>query len=98
MILFFSNLLLYFIIPFLFLKFLLNIDHFLISLLILEILSLSFYFILSINLFRIFFERVFILYFLIILVCEGVLGLCLLVAINYSYGSDYLFLLSKLTC
>lgn len=96
--LYFSYIIIYILIPFLFLKFLMNKDHFLISLLILELLSLSFYFILSVNLFGLFFESVFIFYFLIILVCEGVLGLCLLVSVNYRYGSDYLFLNSNLIC
>ena len=98
MILFFSNILLFIIIPLFFLKFIINKNHFLISLLVLEVLSLSFYFVLSLNLFSLFFEGVFIFYFLIILVCEGVLGLCLLVVVNYRYGSDYLFLLNKLIC
>ena len=98
MILLFRKFLFFFIIPVFFMKFLLNRSHFLLRLLILEVLSLSLYFILCVNIFGIYFELVFILYFLIILVCEGVLGLCLLVVVNYRYGSDYLFLINKLIC
>lgn len=85
-------------VPSLFLKFLFNLNHFLVRLLTLEMVSLVIYLILSLNLFSLFFEGVFILYFLIMLVCEGVLGLCLLVRVNYGYGSDYLFLFNKLIC
>ena len=43
-------------------------------------------------------DSVFLLYFLVIMVCEGVLGLSILILIRFSYGVDYLFNFNKLLC
>lgn len=95
---FFSILVFFFIIPVCLLKFILNFNHLLISLLVLEFLSLRFFFGLSGSFHFLSLESVFLLYFLVIVVCEGVLGLCILVLISFSYGVDYIFVYNKLLC
>lgn len=95
---FFLILVFFFIIPICLLKFMLNFNHLLISLLVLEFLSLRFFFGLSRSFHYLNLESVFLLYFLVIVVCEGVLGLCILVLISFSYGVDYIFTYNKLLC
>lgn len=85
-------------VPLAFFKFVLNYKHLLVSLLCLEFISLRFFIGLTTNLRFFNLESVFILYFLVIVVCEGVLGLCLLVILSFYYGRDYLFVFNKLVC
>lgn len=86
------------IIPVCFLKFIFNINHLLNRLLSLEFISLSFMlgFREVLNIYEI--NRVYLLYFLVIIVCEGVLGLRFLVLIRFNYGNDYLFNYNNLAC
>nr|QFX74891.1 NADH dehydrogenase subunit 4L [Pleonexes koreana] len=95
---FFSFFVFFFVIPLCLLKFILNLNHLLISLLILEFISLSFFFGLCSSMHFFNLELVFLLYFLVMVVCEGVLGLCVLVLMSFSYGMDYIFVFNKLLC
>lgn len=95
----FLNIIIYFfIIPLCILKFILNFNHLLVRLITLELIALSFFFGLRINLQFMALDSVFLLYFLVIMVCEGVLGLSILILIRFSYGVDYLFNFNKLLC
>lgn len=87
-----------FVVPLCFYKFILNFDHLLVRLFILEFISLSFFLGLRLGIEYFNFELVFLLYFLVIVVCEGVLGLCLLVLLSFGYGGDFLFVFNKLLC
>ena len=95
---FFSLFIFFFVIPLCVFKFILNFNHFLISLLVLEFISLRFFFGVSNRLQFFSLDYVFLLYFLVIVVCEGVLGLCILVLLSFTYGVDYLFVFNKLLC
>lgn len=88
----------FFIIPLVLLKFIINYKHLLVRLLCLEFISLRFFLGIRSRLDFFVCERVFLLYFLVIVVCEGVLGLCLLILLRFFYGDDYLFRYNKLTC
>nr|YP_009643489.1 NADH dehydrogenase subunit 4L [Dysdercus decussatus]APO08932.1 NADH dehydrogenase subunit 4L [Dysdercus decussatus] len=74
-----------------------NHKHLLLTLFSLEYLVLFLYFIFNIFLMLSGFEIYFILIFLIFSVCEGALGLGVLVSMIRSHGNDYLSSLSVLT-
>nr|AFI54730.1 NADH dehydrogenase subunit 4L [Acanthosoma labiduroides] len=71
--------------------------HILLSLLSLEFMVLSTYFILFITMLFFGFESYFIIIFLVFTVCEGALGLSLLVMLVRNQGNDYLSSMSVLT-
>lgn len=71
------------------LVFLIHRNHFLIILLRLEIIVVILYFILYIYFYRIFNELFFLMIYLTIRVCEGVLGLSVLVSMVRVHGNDY---------
>nr|AXI98723.1 NADH dehydrogenase subunit 4L [Pseudoniphargus sp. 1-Balearics] len=77
--------------------FVLNYSHLLNSLLSLEFISSSVFFLMVIS-FSGLSEEIFSLYFLVMLVCESVLGLSLLISSIYSYGSNYTKNMSSVLC
>nr|AFI54756.1 NADH dehydrogenase subunit 4L [Sastragala edessoides] len=72
-------------------------NHILLSLLSLEFMVLATYFILFTTMLLFGFESYFILIFLVFTVCEGALGLSLLVMLVRNQGNDYLSSMSLLT-
>nr|CTP93716.1 NADH dehydrogenase subunit 4L [Pseudoniphargus gorbeanus] len=78
-------------------SFVFNYFHLLNSLLSLEFVSLSI-FLIMIYVFSGLSEEIFSLYFLIMLVCESVLGLSLLIVSVYSYSYDYMKNMNLLVC
>nr|AXI98736.1 NADH dehydrogenase subunit 4L [Pseudoniphargus sp. 1-Basque] len=78
-------------------SFLFNYHRFLNSLLSLEFMSLS-VFLMVMYMFSCFSEEIFSLYFLVMLVCESVMGLSLLIVSIYSYSYDYMKSISVLVC
>lgn len=80
------------------LRFILNYSHLLNSLLRLEIISVSIFFLIGLRIIRLGIEIFYLLYFMVILVCEGVLGLSLLIVISYSYGRDRIQRFNSLVC
>nr|YP_009160740.1 NADH dehydrogenase subunit 4L [Pseudoniphargus daviui]CCB84637.1 NADH dehydrogenase subunit 4L [Pseudoniphargus daviui] len=78
-------------------SFMLNYSHLLNSLLSLEFVSSSVFFLIVIK-FSGFSEEIFSLYFLVMLVCESVLGLSLLITSVYSYSFDYMKSMSSVMC
>nr|APL97254.1 NADH dehydrogenase subunit 4L [Linevichella vortex] len=79
-------------------SFIMNYSHFLNSLLSLEFLALSVYWWLSLSLFSIHSDFLLVLFYLCVSVCEGVLGLSLLISSVYSHGSDYMKGYNFLSC
>nr|AXI98671.1 NADH dehydrogenase subunit 4L [Pseudoniphargus pedrerae] len=78
-------------------SFLLNYSHLLSSLLSLEFIASSMFFLMVIK-FSMVSEEIFSLYFLVMLVCESVLGLSLLITSIYSYSFDYMKSMSSVVC
>nr|YP_009513836.1 NADH dehydrogenase subunit 4L [Pseudoniphargus stocki]AXH38227.1 NADH dehydrogenase subunit 4L [Pseudoniphargus stocki] len=78
-------------------SFVLNYSHLLNSLLSLEFISGGVFFLMMIK-FSGFSEEIFSLYFLVMLVCESVLGLSLLITSIYSYSFDYMKSMSSVVC
>nr|AXH38212.1 NADH dehydrogenase subunit 4L [Pseudoniphargus sp. 1-Portugal] len=78
-------------------SFLLNYSHLLNSLLSLEFISSSVFFLIVVK-FSGLSEEIFSLYFLVMLVCESVLGLSLLIISIYSYSVDYMKSMSSVLC
>lgn len=79
-------------------RFILNYNHLIRTLLRLEILSLTIYFLLGGLLLNIGYEIFYLLYFLVIVVCEGVRGLAILIAVTYRFGEDYYKSFNILLC
>nr|DAZ91233.1 TPA_asm: ND4L [Gammarus fossarum] len=79
-------------------SFILNYSHVLNSLLSLELLVLMVYWLLSLNLFNMGGDSFFMVFYVVMSVCEGVLGLSLLIMGVYSHGSDYMMSYSVLNC
>lgn len=79
-------------------RFTLNYSHLLNSLLSLELMSVRIFFLINISFINSGLELFYVLYFLVILVCEGVLGLSLLIVSLYRYGEDYINSFSILIC
>nr|AXI98801.1 NADH dehydrogenase subunit 4L [Pseudoniphargus sp. 6-Morocco A] len=78
-------------------SFVFNYSHLLNSLLSLEYISSGIFFLMVIK-FSGFSEEIFSLYFLVMLVCESVLGLSLLITSVYSYSFDYMKSISSVMC
>jgi len=76
----------------------LNKYYLLLMLMRIEYLSVVIFFFLYINMFIIKLEMFLIMIYLVFCVCEGVLGLCLLVVIIRCYGNNYVKSLSLLKC
>nr|YP_003875589.1 NADH dehydrogenase subunit 4L [Caprella mutica]ADA69734.1 NADH dehydrogenase subunit 4L [Caprella mutica] len=81
-----------------FLKFIFNYNHLLVSLLCLEFVSIIFFMSVCMLLFVGSMEPIYMLYFLVMLVSEGVLGLCLLILLSFCYGDDNLSSYNMLLC
>lgn len=75
-----------------------NLKHLLLILLSLEfiVLRLFFYLLIYLNLFN--FEQYFVIFYLIFSVCEGALGLSILVSLIRTHGNDYFQSFSILQC
>nr|APL97244.1 NADH dehydrogenase subunit 4L [Garjajewia cabanisii] len=80
------------------LSFVLNYGHLLNSLLSLEFLSLVIYWWLSVSMTYAGKDFFFSLFYLVMVACEGVLGLSLLISSVYSHGVDYMKSYSSLSC
>nr|AXI98814.1 NADH dehydrogenase subunit 4L [Pseudoniphargus sp. 6-Morocco B] len=78
-------------------SFVFNYSHLLNSLLSLEYISSGVFFLMVIK-FSGLSEEIFSLYFLVMLVCESVLGLSLLITSVYSYSFDYMKSISSVVC
>nr|YP_009513824.1 NADH dehydrogenase subunit 4L [Pseudoniphargus carpalis]AXH38202.1 NADH dehydrogenase subunit 4L [Pseudoniphargus carpalis] len=78
-------------------SFLLNYSHLLNSLLSLEFISSGIFFLMVMK-FSGLSEEIFSLYFLVILVCESVLGLSLLITSIYGYSLDYMKSMMSVVC
>nr|YP_010034195.1 NADH dehydrogenase subunit 4L [Arhopalus unicolor]YP_010363586.1 NADH dehydrogenase subunit 4L [Cephalallus oberthueri]QOW83734.1 NADH dehydrogenase subunit 4L [Arhopalus unicolor]UNZ12700.1 NADH dehydrogenase subunit 4L [Cephalallus oberthueri] len=70
--------------------------HLLLMLLSLEFIVLSLYFLIFIYLFNMNYEYYFSMIFLTMSVCEGVLGLSILVMMIRTHGNDYILTFSSL--
>nr|DAZ91344.1 TPA_asm: ND4L [Gammarus chevreuxi] len=79
-------------------SFIFNYSHLLSSLLSLEFLALTVYWCLSLSIFNVGGDFFFVLFYLVMAVCEGVLGLSILISVSYSHGSDYMKMFSSLSC
>nr|DAZ91300.1 TPA_asm: ND4L [Crypturopus inflatus] len=78
-------------------SFILNNRHFLTSLLSLEYMVVLIYWGASVVIFKeadFFFS----LFYLTVVVCEGALGLSLLISATYSHGSDFMKMYNSLNC
>nr|YP_008757617.1 NADH dehydrogenase subunit 4L [Lepidocampa weberi]AEV44882.1 NADH dehydrogenase subunit 4L [Lepidocampa weberi] len=73
-------------------------NYLLVMLMMLEYCMLSLFFIMSMFLLELSGDLYFMLFFLTVSVCEGVLGLGILVSMVRSYGNDYFMGLSVLQC
>nr|APX39528.1 NADH dehydrogenase subunit 4L [Oulema melanopus] len=78
------------------LVFLINRNHFLMMLLSLEMIVVILYFILYIYFYSMFNELFFLMIYLTMSVCEGVLGLSILVSMVRVHGNDYVMSFSFL--
>nr|AXI98593.1 NADH dehydrogenase subunit 4L [Pseudoniphargus grandis] len=78
-------------------SFVFNYSHLLNSLLSLEFISSSVFFLMAVK-FSGLSEEIFSLYFLVMLVCESVLGLSLLIISIYSHSTDYMKSMSSVLC
>nr|ARH54581.1 NADH dehydrogenase subunit 4L [Platystomos albinus] len=77
-------------------SFSLNRKHFLVMLLSLEFLVISLYLLLSLNFCLLSNEYFFLMIFLTMSVCEGALGLSILVSLIRSFGNDYIMNMTML--
>nr|YP_009118048.1 NADH dehydrogenase subunit 4L [Brachyuropus grewingkii]AJF22809.1 NADH dehydrogenase subunit 4L [Brachyuropus grewingkii] len=80
------------------LSFVLNYGHLLNSLLSLEFLTLMIYWLLGISSGQTGKDIFFLLFYLVMVVCEGVLGLSVLISSVYSHGLDYMKNYNSLSC
>nr|QQQ88902.1 NADH dehydrogenase subunit 4L [Hyalella kochi] len=69
--------------------FVMNHSHLLNSLLSLELMSVTIYFLIGVIFTFLGLELFYLLFFLVMVVCEGVLGLSLLIILVHSHGEDY---------
>nr|ASS30659.1 NADH dehydrogenase subunit 4L [Gastroptychus investigatoris] len=81
-----------------FYMFIMHWKHLLNTLLSLEFIMLGIFFLLNSVMSSVGSESFFLFYFLILVVCEGVLGLSLLVSIVRAHGNDYFNSFSLLEC
>nr|ATI10829.1 NADH dehydrogenase subunit 4L [Cryptophyllium tibetense] len=80
------------------LSFSFNYDHFLITLLCLEYIVLSLFWLVYLYMFIFLLDMFFIMFLLTFLICEGALGLSLLVNLIRGYGNDYFFSFNLIQC
>nr|QQQ88577.1 NADH dehydrogenase subunit 4L [Hyalella solida]QQQ88655.1 NADH dehydrogenase subunit 4L [Hyalella tiwanaku] len=78
--------------------FMFNHSHLLNSLLSLEMMSVTIYFLISVVFTSLGLELFYLLFFLVMIVCEGVLGLSLLISLVHSHGEDYFKLFNFIQC
>nr|YP_009233076.1 NADH dehydrogenase subunit 4L [Engaewa walpolea]AMA98219.1 NADH dehydrogenase subunit 4L [Engaewa walpolea] len=78
--------------------FILGHKHLLSSLLSLEFIMLSIFGIMSMGVVGVSLEGYFVMFFLIMVACEGALGLSLLILVVYSHGNDYFGSFGSLSC
>nr|YP_010586221.1 NADH dehydrogenase subunit 4L [Gumaga orientalis]UZZ43983.1 NADH dehydrogenase subunit 4L [Gumaga orientalis] len=76
--------------------FCMNYKHLLIMLLMLELMSMSIFFLFYIGLMMMNLNLYFLMLFLLVIVCEGVLGISILVYMIRMYGNDYYMIYSFL--
>nr|YP_009684669.1 NADH dehydrogenase subunit 4L [Gammarus pisinnus]QDS78472.1 NADH dehydrogenase subunit 4L [Gammarus pisinnus] len=79
-------------------SYILNYSHLLMSLLSLELISLMVYWGMSLMILSMGEEVFFLLFYLVMTVCEGTLGLSLLISCVHSFGSDRMKIYSSLGC
>nr|YP_007026904.1 NADH dehydrogenase subunit 4L [Metacrangonyx remyi]CCI69568.1 NADH dehydrogenase subunit 4L [Metacrangonyx remyi] len=79
-------------------KFILNDKSVLISLLSLEYISLLMYLLISTSLPLMGGEMYYLLYFLVMMICEGVLGLSLMILASFSYSGSSMKLYNSTSC
>nr|CCI69494.1 NADH dehydrogenase subunit 4L [Metacrangonyx sp. 1 MDMBR-2012] len=79
-------------------KFIFNDMYMLISLLSLEYISLLIYWCMSMNLAHLGVESFYLLYFLVMMTCEGVLGLSLLIMTSFSHSVNFLKWFNSSSC
>nr|QQQ88824.1 NADH dehydrogenase subunit 4L [Hyalella latimana] len=75
-----------------------NHSHLLNSLLSLEMMSVTIYFLIGETFIYLGLEMFYLLFFLVMVVCEGVLGLSLLISLVHSHGEDYFKLFNFIQC
>nr|QQQ88785.1 NADH dehydrogenase subunit 4L [Hyalella kochi] len=75
-----------------------NYSHLLNSLLSLEMMSVTIYFLIGSTFIYLGLEVFYLLFFLVMVVCEGVLGLSLLISLVHSHGEDYFKLFNFIQC
>nr|YP_010882215.1 NADH dehydrogenase subunit 4L [Stheneboea repudiosa]WID87129.1 NADH dehydrogenase subunit 4L [Stheneboea repudiosa] len=75
-----------------------NYNHFLVTLLSLEYIVLSLFWLIFIYMSFYMFDFILLMFMMTFWVCEAVLGLSLLVSIIRGYGSDYFSLINLLQC
>lgn len=75
-----------------------NYDHFLITLLRLEYIVLSLFWLVFIYIFINIFDLYFVIFLLTFWVCEATLGLSLLVSLIRGFGNDYFYRFNLLQC
>nr|YP_010882202.1 NADH dehydrogenase subunit 4L [Pulchriphyllium giganteum]WID87116.1 NADH dehydrogenase subunit 4L [Pulchriphyllium giganteum]BAJ24461.1 NADH dehydrogenase subunit 4L [Pulchriphyllium giganteum] len=81
-----------------FLLFSFNYNHFLVTLLSLEYMVLSLFWLLFVYMIFELFDMYFVMFMLTFWVCEGILGLSLLVSMIRSYGNDFFFCFNVIQC
>nr|YP_007026813.1 NADH dehydrogenase subunit 4L [Metacrangonyx repens]CCI69416.1 NADH dehydrogenase subunit 4L [Metacrangonyx repens] len=79
-------------------KFVFNNMYVLISLLSLEYISILLYWLLSMNLIYMGSEMYYLLYFLVMMTCEGVLGLSLMIMTSFSNTMNYMKWYNSSSC
>nr|QQQ88876.1 NADH dehydrogenase subunit 4L [Hyalella kochi] len=75
-----------------------NYSHLLNSLLSLEMMSVTIYFLIGSTFIYLGLEMFYLLFFLVMVVCEGALGLSLLISLVHSHGEDYFKLFNFIQC
>nr|DAZ91311.1 TPA_asm: ND4L [Baikalogammarus pullus] len=79
-------------------SFIFNYGHLLSSLVSLELMGLMVYYFLCLMMSSTSGDFFFVLFYLVFAVCEGALGLSLLVSSAHSHGSDFMKTYNSLTC
>ncbi|YP_009515513.1 NADH dehydrogenase subunit 4L (mitochondrion) [Hyalella azteca] len=75
-----------------------NYSHLLNSLLTLELLSVTLYLSIAAIFSSVGSELFYLLFFLVLVVCEGVLGISLLISLAHSHGEDYFKSMNAMQC
>nr|CCI69481.1 NADH dehydrogenase subunit 4L [Metacrangonyx sp. 3 ssp. 1 MDMBR-2012] len=79
-------------------KFVFNNMYILISLLSLEYISLFLYWMMSMNMAFLGYEMYYLLYFLVMMTCEGVLGLSLMIISSFSHSVNFMKWYNSSSC